>query len=421
MLLLLGQAAAFCGHYVGGVGDELSNTASEVAIVRQGSRITLTLANDYRGDATDFAMLIPVPQVLGEEDVRTVDQGLLPRLAAYSAPRLVRYTCDDLGQDDDTGESDGGGGGDPSVESTEGVVVENQFSVGLYDIVILSAQESSGLLAWLDANGYAVDPAAEALLGEYIDGGSYFFAAKVSLDEATEGASVLPPLQFGYDSEVFGLPVRLGTLNADDEQDLLLYILGDDGEVHISNYPQAELEDDCMVDLSLYEEGLWGFYQEQLKEALGQHERPAWLVEYSWNASGCDPCADEPPSAEELQALGWEGEADGAHFTRLHMHYAPGQVDQDLSLYSSGLQQWQQLRWIEYAEELEDTFPVCGVGMVDDPGSCWPDEEPGPDQDEDPAPEDEAQVDPEPLRACGSPGLPGAVLALAGLLALRRR
>ena len=420
MLLLIGQAAAFCGHYVGGVGDELSNTASEVAIVRQGSRTTLTLANDYEGDATDFAMLIPVPEVLDQEDVRLVDQELVPRLAAYSAPRLVRYTCDDLWQDD--AESDGGnGGGGPSEESTEGVVVENQFSVGLYDIVILSAQESSGLLTWLEANDYAVDPAAEALLGEYIDGGSYFFAAKVSLEEVGEGASVLPPLQFAYDSEVFGLPVRLGTLNAEEDQDLLLYVLGDDGEVHISNYPQAELEDDCMVDLSLYEEGLWGFYQEQLKEALGQHERPAWLVEYSWNPSGCDPCADEPPSQEELEALGWEGEASGAHFTRLHMHYAPGQVDQDLSLYSSGLQQWEQLRWIEYAEELESTFPICGLGMAADPGTCWPDDDPDPQDEEDPIVEDEAQVDPEALRACGSPVLPGSVLALAGLLAIRRR
>ena len=35
------------------------------------------------------------------------------------------------------------------------VVVENEFSVGIYEIVILSAEESGDLLTWLGANGFA--------------------------------------------------------------------------------------------------------------------------------------------------------------------------------------------------------------------------------------------------------------------------
>ena len=423
--LLLGQAYAFCGHYVGGVGDELSNNASEVAIVRQGQRTTLTLANDYEGDATEFAVLIPVPEVLQQSDVHVVDQELVPRLASYSAPRLVRYTCDDFSGGDtamDDQESDSGGSGGPNAEDgADGVVVENQFTVGAYEIVILSAQESSGLMSWLDSNGYAVSDNADSLLGEYIDGGAYFFAAKVSID-AVEGAAVLPPLQFGYDSEVFSLPVRLGTLNATGEQDLLIYVLGENGQTHISNYPETTLESDCMVDLTSYPDGLWSFYQESLKKAVGEHERPAWLIEYSWNPSGCDPCADEPPSAEEMTELGWSGATDDAHFTRLHMHYAPEQVDQDLVLYESGLNDWSQLRWIEYAYELEAYFPICGEGMADEPGDCnggstVDDRE----DDEDPAAQGDPQVDPESRRACGTPALPALGLALIALAALRRR
>jgi hypothetical protein len=422
--LLLGQAYAFCGHYVGGVGDELSNNASEVAIVRQGQRTTLTLANDYEGDATDFAVLIPVPQVLQQSDVKVVDQELVPRLASYSAPRLVRYTCDDFGSDTawDDAETDSGGSGGPNAEEgADGVVVENQFTVGAYEIVILSAQESSGLMSWLETNDYAVSDNAEDLLGEYIDGGAFFFAAKVSI-EAVEGAAVLPPLQFGYESAVFSLPVRLGTLNATGEQDLLIYVLGENGQTHISNYPETTLESDCMVDLTDYPEGLWSFYQESLKKAVGEHERPAWLIEYSWNPSGCDPCADEPPTTDEMAALGWSGDTDGAHFTRLHMHYAPEQVDQDLVLYESGINDWSQLRWIEYAYEQEAYFPICGVGMADDPGDCNGGTVDEPD-DSDPPQEEEGDptVDPEPRRACGTPVLPAMGLALMALAAVRRR
>ena len=39
-------------------------------------------------------------------------------------------------------------------------------------------------------------------------------------------------------------------------------------------------------------------------------------------------------------------------------------------LYQSNLTEQMQYRYIEYKYELEDRFPICGVGMADDPGSC---------------------------------------------------
>ena len=67
-LLISAEAAAFCGTYVGSPGVELINKTSQVIMSRQDSRTTLTLANEYEGPASDFAMLIPVPVVLGEDE-----------------------------------------------------------------------------------------------------------------------------------------------------------------------------------------------------------------------------------------------------------------------------------------------------------------------------------------------------------------
>jgi hypothetical protein len=91
--LLVASAHAFCGHYVGSVDDELYNHAAKVYVVRQGIRTTLTLKNEYDGDASSFALLLPVPQVLHEEDVTTVDPEVLDRVDTYTAPRLVEYYC----------------------------------------------------------------------------------------------------------------------------------------------------------------------------------------------------------------------------------------------------------------------------------------------------------------------------------------
>jgi hypothetical protein len=49
-----------------------------------------------------------------------------------------------------------------------GVTVEAEYTVGEYDIVILSAKESDGLETWLQSNGYKIPDGASAALQPYI-------------------------------------------------------------------------------------------------------------------------------------------------------------------------------------------------------------------------------------------------------------
>ena len=45
-----------------------------------------------------------------------------------------------------------------------GVTIEAQYSVGEYDILILSAQQSAGLETWLRQNGYRIPAGASSVL-----------------------------------------------------------------------------------------------------------------------------------------------------------------------------------------------------------------------------------------------------------------
>ena len=96
MALWAGPAAAFCGTFVSSPGVELINQTSEVIISRQGDRTTLTMANDYEGPVDDFAMLVPVPYVLEEDDIATAGPELFQRFNDYTAPRVVEYECSDF-------------------------------------------------------------------------------------------------------------------------------------------------------------------------------------------------------------------------------------------------------------------------------------------------------------------------------------
>ncbi len=86
-------AAAFCGFYVAKADTKLFNKASQVVLVRDGDKTVMTMANDFRGDLKEFAVVIPVPVVLKREQIAVSDKAVLDHLDAYSAPRRVEY-CD---------------------------------------------------------------------------------------------------------------------------------------------------------------------------------------------------------------------------------------------------------------------------------------------------------------------------------------
>jgi hypothetical protein len=364
-LTLLGAAQAFCGTYVGPLGSELENSASQVILARDGNLTTLTLANDFVGDVSDFGLVIPVPEILTASDVSVVDASLFSALDDYTAPRLVSYDCADFRQDSAVNDADsasaGGGGAD-------GVTVEESFTVGAYQIDVLSATGSEGLLSWLEAQGFDLPSAAAPVMQEYIDGNFYFLAARVNLSELPGALSYLSPLQFRYESSSFALPIRIGTTVSSGVQEVVIHTLNpsDGGKVSISNYSAATLEDDCMIPEDIADVG--AFYQDQLTTAFAGG---TWLEEYSWGLGWCDPCSSEPPSTEQLADMGanWTGDT---WITRLRVRYTPEQATQDLMLYQSGIQETSQVKFIVYNAPMEEYFPVCGLGMVEDPQTCEP-------------------------------------------------
>ena len=141
--------------------SNLYNQASQVIIARQGERTVLTMANDYQGDVKDFALVVPVPVPIKEEQVNVGEPKIIERLDAFSAPRLVEYFDYDPCQPVKTYKEEKSGlfsddaqnRDSRQVANSFGVTVESKFTKGEYDIVILSAKESDGLEKWLIVNG----------------------------------------------------------------------------------------------------------------------------------------------------------------------------------------------------------------------------------------------------------------------------
>src|ERR1043166_4712719 len=167
------QVHAFCGFYVAKGDTKLFNRASQVVIVRDQDRTVMTMANDFQGSARDFAVVIPVPTKIERGQIHVAEKALIDHLDAYSSPRLVEYFDPDpcsvprpvmeMAPSAALSEAITVSKSRDRAQSL-GVTIEAKYTVGEYDILILSAKQSSGLETWLVENGYTMPKGAEDVL-----------------------------------------------------------------------------------------------------------------------------------------------------------------------------------------------------------------------------------------------------------------
>lgn len=343
-VIFLSQSAhSFCGFFVAKSNGKLFNKTSQVVLARDGNRTTITMSQDYVGDIKDFAMVIPVPEILGRSDIKTVPQSYINRLDEYSAPRIAEYYDESpcqIRQNYMTGAVLRGAqqsnmrGGSGATERSYGVTIEAEYEVDEYDILILSATESDGLKDWLNDNEYKIPESANEVLDPYIKDGMKFFVAKVSLERIPEGGAELTPLQISFNSPKFMLPIRLGMANSEGEQNMQVFLLSKNGRVEPTNYRTQKMTTDVNIpEFVSYE--LDDFYKRLFNKAYEAVEGKAVFLEYAWDISStnsikCDPCVTIPVAVNDVDKFGVNWDARNIFFTRLRVRYNRKNFPQDL-------------------------------------------------------------------------------------------
>ena len=341
------SADAFCGFYVAGGDQKMFNDATQVVLMRMGTRTVLAMQNNYAGPPEAFAMVVPVPVVLHEADVKTLTKDVFAHVEQMGAPRLVEYWEQDPCAPVYLEESARGAMPPPPTATAApdsksdrdlGVKIEAQFTVGEYQIVILSAKDSTGLDTWLKQGGYKIPDGAEPLLRPYVESGMKFFVAKVDPTKVKfEGnRAALSPLRFHYDSEEFALPIRLGLANSSGTQDLIVNILAPHQRYEVTNYPNVTIPTN--IDVSEGMKAKFGAFYAALYDRTVEKHPGAVVTEYAWQATTCDPCPGPALDQGDFLTLGADvlgGTAEqptaynNADFvlTRLHARYGKDMKD----------------------------------------------------------------------------------------------
>jgi hypothetical protein len=286
-LLVPRLAGAFCGFYVAGSNvDRLENDATTVILVREGTRTVLSMQNNYAGPPEDFALVIPVPTVLGPDDVRVLPPGLFNHVSQITAPRLVEYWEQDPCRP--YPEPDIDGLLNPNVTAARNTASKGGISE--------SRSKPSSWSASTRSCCSAARIRSRSRAG---------FAPTTTRFHAPDGGT----------------------------QDLIVHVLGT-ARYEAANYDNVAIPTN--IDVADQDRADFdGFYAELFDHTIAEYPG-AVVTEYAWSPVSCDPCPVQALSVPELGLLGSTIAARDLTLTRLHLRYDAGGTGEDLVFRTAG-------------------------------------------------------------------------------------
>lgn len=177
----------------------------------------IQIAIDPNTDAQKFAWVVPMPAV---PELSVGSQPLFDALVRDTAPRYDTMGGAYCGYDDGVAfiqNPDGGGAGlEPDVIMSD--------VVGAFEVTVLEGGSPDGVMQWLGDNGYTQDPAAEPILGEYIDKDNVIVAFKLAPSATT---AEVHPVVLRYEGDEPCVPLKLTAVAATDNMGVRAFLLGE--------------------------------------------------------------------------------------------------------------------------------------------------------------------------------------------------
>lgn len=226
--LVPGRADACGGTFCDG------NLPGSMPVDQTGETILFAIDNGYveahvqieydGGDADQFAWLVPVPELPEIEVgswrfVQAVLDGTQPVYGFEDSLMCDGPLPPGGGGSVFLANPDGGGtstGEDPDVLA--------QDVVGAFEYAVLQGGNAETITEWLQANDYAVDDEAPAILDEYIAEGHVFVAFRL---RHGQGVTDIHPVVIRYPGSEPCIPIRLTRVAAKEDMDIRALFLGE--------------------------------------------------------------------------------------------------------------------------------------------------------------------------------------------------
>ena len=211
----------------------INQAAEQILFRQQGDTVTAMVRIQYSGNAEDFSWVVPVPDtpeisVGSDLTFNDLDRATQPLFALQQEGNVCsqdQITLPPVFAVADTAESS---------PAESGVVVEEELTVGPFDIDIVSSDNPDDLAIWLADNDYLITDRGSELIAPYVNEGMKFVAVRLRSGE-TSGS--IQPIILKYASERPAVPIRLTAVAAEDDMGVLVWVVNDqEGRAIPENY-----------------------------------------------------------------------------------------------------------------------------------------------------------------------------------------
>jgi hypothetical protein len=321
--LFAAPAAAFPGFYAY-KGAKPTNLSTHIVLMKKDATTVVTVMPDYQGDLKPFAVVMPVPDDVKADQVKTLKRDFMERIDQITAPRFHEFwemdPCDPAGQQQEW-ERDlsvhGGGflgtdmdfGGDQPSAFKPGkemaLTVAPEFKEGEHTVSLIPPSDVGDVEGWLKRKGYTAPDGANAAVSEYAKAGMAMLAVEVDTRKVEllgSDRAIVSPIRYSTQKPV-NVDSTLGLLNLGDKQELFIYVIHPEQRFEVKNYPNVFPPTNVEVDFKVKER--MGEFYAGLHDLLLTKQPMGFLNEFAWSAKGCgQPCPGEPLLIHELLSLG---------------------------------------------------------------------------------------------------------------------
>ena len=239
--------------------------------------ITLTVEISLTGDSDSFSWLIPLPPNAAESGAAATDgidndgnghvddfvlvstaEGLpyttatpssLMLLDGITMPRIIAPPqngwddfADDLASGDDDDGDDAAGGGAP--EEDGGVSVIDLPQVEDYVGELISSEDTTALVTWLNDNGYVITADMYPYIADYVASGMAFLGIQLA-PVPQSGVYSIKPLRLTYNATVPMVPLRLTAVAAEPEMGFVVFVAANEN-YEADNYESLDVDTDLL-------------------------------------------------------------------------------------------------------------------------------------------------------------------------------
>jgi MYXO-CTERM domain-containing protein len=309
------SAAAFPGFFASKKSEPIKNHSTQIAVMKKGADTVVSVMPDYDGPIEGFAMILLVPSDVTVDKVTTLKRDFIDRLDSLTAPRFHEYweqdPCD-AGPAEQEWERNlkvapaapaaSAGAAPPKPAKELFLDTKAKQKEGEYKFTLL--EPGADVVRWLTSHGYQPPEGAAETLKGY--GSLRPLVAEVDakrIELTGDNLAVLSPIRFATSEPWDTIPSKLGLLNAEKEQELLVYAIDPDSRYEAKNYKTIFPPTNIELDFSAKER--MGEFYNALYDLILAKNPQSFLSEYAWPTEGCgQPCATEPMMLSELLSLG---------------------------------------------------------------------------------------------------------------------